>query len=486
MVQQVVQAIIESLRSVGGTLMRLAPQLAILVGAVLIGFILLWAVDRAGFRERLTALREGIKPSSRWLAFGLLAGVIWLTLQALPTIVAYEDVQQQQVQYTSQEDPSISGVFQYGPLAAYIQERTYSRTMTLPPGFLERIGSEGVQVLSPYMQDPSAENVLKLADTFRRSGQDVVFTREVTKLEEVPISIAKGSVDVKMTFKETGTATKRSYYDAQFNASYTFSNPLPSAAKCRFRFALPQAGTIREFELSVDGKLVGQPTERGDYEWEGELPAGGTATASVRYVTQGGGSWKYEVGSGRRRIEAFTLKVSSNEPARFLRGALYPTSRQGNELTWELKNVITNQQVDLYFPGRGVALESKAKALDFLPIALLAFLLGAWLTSIRWSQPLYPTPFTLATLGFGIGLGALTIATFYVPLFWAVLISGAIGTTLAVRTLGTRFLPATGVAAVLPLAFVSEIHSGLIVLIAAILVFVALAPKIKREAGGPS
>jgi hypothetical protein len=347
MVQQVVQAIIESLRSIGGTLMRLAPQLAILVGAALVALMLLWASDRDGFKERLGALRDSLRPSSRWLMFGLLTGLIWLTLQALPTIVAFEDVQQQQVQYTSQEDPSTSGVFQYGPLAAFVQERTFSRTLTLPPEFLERVGTEGVQVLSPYLQDPSADNVLRLADTFRRSGQNVIFTREVTRLEEIPISIAKGDIDVKLDFKETGTATKRSFYDAEFSATYSFANPLATTAKCRFRFALPQAGTIRDFELSVDGKHVGQPNEQGNYEWEGELGPGASAKATVRYKTQGGGSWRYEVGSGRRRIESFTLRVTGDEPARFLRGALYPTTRSGNSMTWALSNVITNQQVDI-------------------------------------------------------------------------------------------------------------------------------------------
>ena len=37
-----------------------------------------------------------------------------------------------------------------------------TRTLTLPPELLEGVGEEGVQVLAPYLQDPSAENVLRL------------------------------------------------------------------------------------------------------------------------------------------------------------------------------------------------------------------------------------------------------------------------------------------------------------------------------------
>lgn len=477
MVQQVVQAVIDSLTALGGTLMRLALPIGIFIGFLVVAGILLWASDREGFKAKLSPISRFGANAPRWIALSLFVGVVWLTLQALPVIAGVERAQQLAASYTTREDASTSGVFQYGPIAAYVQERTFTRTLTLPPVFLERIGAEGVQVLSPYLQDPSAENVLRIADTFRRSGQDVVFTREVTRLEEIPISIEKANVDVKMDFKDTGAATRKSFYQADFDATYTFKNPLSTSAKVRFRFPLPETGTIEGLELTVGSAKITEPDEDGAYQWEGELGAGESTSAKVRYHTKGGGSWRYEVGSGRRRIEALTLTVDANEPARFLRGALYPTRRSGSKMTWELGNVITNQQIDLMFPGQGLQVEAQAKALGFLPMALAAFLACAFLVSWRVGKSLEPGSFALAVAGFSVGLGGMVVALQYMPMFPAVILAAALAAWLVVRAIGWTYLPAAGLAAILPLAFASGEHSGLIVVIAAALAFIALAPK---------
>jgi hypothetical protein len=324
---------------------------------------------------------------------------------------------------------------------------------------LDRIGADGIQVLAPYLQDPSADNVLKLVDTFRRSGRDVVFTRAVTQLEETSIPIEKADVNVTLTFHDTGAVSKRSFYDSDLKATYVFRNPLTTPAKGRFRFALPETGTLSGFDLAVNGQSVGEPDKQGAYTWAGLLEPGQTATAVVRYHTQGGGVWRYDIGSGRRRIQAFTLTVDANERSRMI---------------WQLGNVITNQHVDLFFPGRGAWLESRSKALGFLPISLAVFLAGVAFVAWRQHRPLEPGTLTLATVGFVIGLGAVAIALEYMPLTWAVIVSAVVGSGLALRVLGPRYIAPAGLAAILPLAFTSELHSGLIVLLALGLGFLAI------------
>jgi hypothetical protein len=477
MVQQIVSAFIATLKTVGDTLMRLAPAIALALGALAIAATLMWAADREGFRTRVTSAGMTLRRSAGWLAVAMLVSVLWLVLQKIGPIVGEEQYRERQVQYTTREDPSLSGVYQYGPIAGFVQEKTFTRTLTLPPAFLDRIGAEGVQTLSPYLQDPSAENVLKLADTFRKSGQDVIFTREVTRLEETPIPFSSADVKVKLEFKDTGAASRKSFYDAHYDSTYTFKNPLAQPATCRFRFSLPQAGTIRGLSISVKGTPVGEPDEQGAYGWEGTLQPGATATANVKYSTQGGGDWRYDIGSGHRRIESFTLTVDADEPARFLRGALYPTKRDGNRMVWQLENVITNQHVDLHFPGHGADQESRAKALGFLPISLAMLLGGIALYSWRLRRALEPGTVALATVGFTIGLGATAILLLYMPLLPATLIATTVGTGLAVQVLGLRYIAPVGLAAALPLVFVSDLHSGLIAIFSLALAFVTLMPR---------
>lgn len=104
MVQQVVNALIESLRSLGATLMKLAMPLGLFLGCLVIAGILLWASDEEGFKAHLNPIGEFAKKAPRWLGLSLFVGVIWLTLQAMPIIVDSERAQQLAASYTSRED----------------------------------------------------------------------------------------------------------------------------------------------------------------------------------------------------------------------------------------------------------------------------------------------------------------------------------------------------------------------------------------------
>jgi hypothetical protein len=237
MVQQVVSAFISTLKTVGEILLRLAPALALLFAGIAVAATLLWAADREGFRSRFDGAGPALRRAFGWGSVVLLVSVLWLVLQKIDTIVGDEQYQERQVQYTTREDPSLAGVFQYGPIAGYVQEKTFTRTLTLPPEFLERVGQEGVQALAPYLQEPNAEDVLKQVDSFKKTGRDVVFTREVTRLEETPVPLDQADVRVKLNFKDTGTSSRKSFYEATYDSTYLFKNPLEQAAPCRFRLA---------------------------------------------------------------------------------------------------------------------------------------------------------------------------------------------------------------------------------------------------------
>jgi len=339
--------------------------------------------------------------------------------------------------------------------------------------------------LAPYLQDPSAENVLRLADTFRRSGRDVVFTREVTRLSEVPVPFDSADVRVNLRFQEAGPGGRRSFYNASFQATYRFSNPLPTPARVRLVFPLPeQGGTLRGFELQVNDQPVTDTDPYERYAWEASLEPGATATATVRYQAQGSGAWRYNIASGRRPIREFKLQVAADRPVRFLRGALYPTSRSGGTLSWELRNVITAQQVELFFPGGASRGETLTKAFSFLPVALLAFL--AWVLAFAWSRKsrLEPVSLLLASLGFALGLSLAGVLSGYLVLGLALLIGAVAATAFGTVVLGPRYLLSLGVSALLPLAFLSPGNSGLLLWLAAGLALASLLwPRARRLSG---
>jgi len=152
----------------------------------------------------------------------------------------------QQASASRRREPNLSGIAQFAPAIAIVQDKTYTRTLTLPPDFATRVGAEGIQVLSPYLQDPSSENVLKLVDSFKRSGRDVIFTRELTRRDEIPVP--GDFADVKVDFKDEGAPSGRRHYSAEFVGEYRFKNPTANAAPMRFVFDLPEGGgTVQEF-----------------------------------------------------------------------------------------------------------------------------------------------------------------------------------------------------------------------------------------------
>lgn len=461
-----VQGTFQSIWNFFGSTLSVLPSagwlLLGLLGLLLILALVLYALSREGFERALAWFGQAAKWGGGWLGLLALLGVAIWGLNWVKQAVLLKYNTEAKAQYSSTQDPDVGATLQYGPSASYISERTYRRTFTLPPDFLRRLGEDGIGILAPYLQDPSAENVTRLADTFRRSGRDVVFTREVTQLLETPIAFDSAKLKVDLRFHEAGPGGRRNFYDAAYQARYVFTNPLDKPAKLRFVFALPeQNGTLREFSMQVNGSPQPDPDRFDNYAWEQEIAAGGKVTVEIAYKNQGSRSWGYNIGSSRRPIKDFQLNLSADRPVRFLRGALFPTAQRGNALNWELKNVITAQQIELFFPNKESRLETLTKVYSSLPVILLVFVVWAfvWL-SVR-KQQIEASRLGLAVLGLAMGLGFSGVLQWYAPVL-AALILGALLAMVLVYLADARLLALALVSALLPAAFLSGDHSSLL------------------------
>ncbi|HXH60384.1 MAG TPA: hypothetical protein VNI20_03405, partial [Fimbriimonadaceae bacterium] len=355
-------------------------------------------------------------------------------------------------------------VRQYGPATAMLVPKTYSRTLTLPPDFADRLGTEGLEVLAPYLSDPSASNVKSLVDTFKRSGRDVVFTRELTRIDEQPLPFERAEVNVDFKRLE-GSA-----YDMTFVGKYTFKNPGAETASARFDFPLPSAGTIREISATIDGQPIPEPETQGRYMWEGDLGGGESKTATVQYRVVGSRNWSYDFGSSRRRADELSLTVNAGGPARFLRGSLEPTSQDGETVKWDLSHVISNQQIALIFPPDTLVRESFLRSLVSLRYVLAALVIGLSLLVLVGEKKFDPVRAGVATVLLTFGFGAATVAAQYVAPLIALTVLPVLAALAAVRVMGTnRWLFAVALGLV-PAAFLSEGNTGawmfLIVLVA--------------------
>jgi hypothetical protein len=471
MIAQYVEAVYRALSSVVDLFTRWAMPLAICVG---LGVLAVALISRRG---------AGTLPRTDWrrlradalgyTVVALLTVAGWAALRAtLP--LAREDIRwREAAEATTNPVPDAPATYQYGPSLAAVVERTYTRTLTLPPDFVERLGSQGVGVLAPYLSDPTAENVLRLVDTFRRSGQEVVFTREVTRKDEEPIPFDTSHVRVRFR-RLSGRA-----YDTEFEGRYTFRNTTDQPIDARFLFPLPQAGTIRDLNVTVGSQAVKEPNESGAYEWKSAMGPGERREAVVRYRVQGARSWHYDLGSRRRRVQQFRLDAETGGPVRFLRGSIQPTVTSGGNLAWELTNVVTEQQVAMAFPPDTASRQSYLQALSALPAALVAFLLGS--VALAWALRLKLGTGSLAVaLGlFAFGLGTSVVLSSYIGPVAAMVLGPLAGALMAVRLLGRPLLIAALPAALLPATFLSPHHTGLLIVLLTglTLIGLVLAPR---------
>lgn len=390
------------------------------------------------------------------LAVGLAAG--WNVFSMVERMARADMEWRESTTATSNPTPNAQPIRQFGPSVSTRVSRTYTRTLTLPPEFLKRIGTEGVGVLAPYLTDPTAENVTRLVDTYRRPGSDVIFSREATRLDEEPMPLAGSTVQV--TFHRLpGRA-----FDLEFEARYRFRNSGTEAATTRFSFPLPEAGTVRDLTVQVSGESVEQKPGGREYLWERELQPGEQKEARVRYRALGGRQWSYSHGSDRRRSEEFVLQAASGGPVRFIRGSLPPTETAGSQLTWRLNNVVTAQQIDLDFPPDLGGRSAFFQALGALPIALVLFaVVGLATGGIRLCG--YSAAQSVGALGiFCLGLGAAPVLSNYLGSVGGVLL-GCSAAAAGAAILLPRPCRAAALVAFIPAACLSPTHTGLLLLV---------------------
>lgn len=453
---------------------RLAMPLGILIGLAIIGFAAVYYRDPVAWRESAKARQSGIGKTVGYVGVAFVTYLGWSFLQQLQPVAQDKIDWQESAAATSKPLIEAPPIYQTGPAIAALTEKTYTRTLTLPPDFVNRIGAEGIGVLSPYLQDPTTENVLKLADTFRRSGQDVVFTREVTRLEEEPLPMAKSDIVANVKRLE-GQA-----YELDFQATYTFTNPKAETIKGRFQFPVPQMGTMRELKVEVDGKLLPDPTDNGLSEWSGEINAGETKVAKVSYQVIGGSSWQYDMGSRRSRVVDFNLAANVNGEVRFQRNSMEPTSRQGSKVSWQLSNVITNEHVALAFPPDVVPRETFLQALGAMPVALIVFLGIALLLASLMRLTLAPQELLVALAFLLVGFAASLIVANYLGFIAGILVTPLLGGFVGGLISRRPVFYASVTAAMVPATFLSAEHTGLLLIVVLVLVVLTARSEVVR------
>ena len=481
MVQATLRWVSSALFSVLEWLTPLALTGLWILAALVVAGLVLYGIDQCG------SGRDGFKRARDWLLARASRVWVWLpvatvfAVSVFATNVAREGVLerfrvQRDAKFSALEDPAGGQTVQYSPNVSFEREVTYSRSVTIP-GFLgQKLSTlEAAQLIAPYLVDPGSESIKKLADSFKRSGRDLIFSREATVRQNDPVALETADVNVDFSFGDTGAG--RSYYSALFTGKYKFKNPNPEPTVLRFSFPLPeQSGTLSDFEFKFAGEPVPQPDLSSGYIVEREVVANAEVEVSVKYKNQGAGTWTYDFGNRREPIKNFKLTINTPRAVKFLRGSLFPNERGLSSLTWNLKNVITSQGVVVSFPERSLR-ETLTKVFSFVPMGLL--LVGVWTFAWAWRRQLKLEPMQVALmlLAFTVGIGAMAVLLGYGGPVIASWFGALLAFGLSSLVLGRRFLLPLAGSALAPLAFLSVGNAGLLLGILAVIVVLSVLPE---------
>jgi hypothetical protein len=469
MVQTALNALLDALSSV----LALARPLALVAAGLLLALILVGLLDRERFRAGLNWVGARLPLLGRWALVALAVGAGALALNVTRRAVDARLGAQQSARYANAADPDGGQTTQQAPRASLLTTTTYTRSIELPDEIYTVLQiNGGWEKLLPYFGNPTGVTVQDLQEGFTRRGDTLTYTRDVTLQTEQPVNLdtSKVTADLKFVDPAGGRGT---YYNAVFNADYTFTNPQAEAATLRFAFPLPDgSGTLSGFKLTVNGQAFRASDLAGGSIWTGEVAAGQTVRVNVTYRHQGAKGWSYLLGQRRESVKNFDLTINADRPAKFQRYTLFPTSQTRSALgtaqvlRWQLQDVITAQDVAVVFT-QGSLRETLGKLGLVGPLAVLlaALLCGAWAGSRRLK--LLPLPLAGAVLGLSLGLVLGGVLTFYLPVLLAQLLGVLAGLALAITALGRRYLVPLALAAVIPLVFLSGGHASLLLVLLA-------------------
>ena len=221
------------------------------------------------------------------------------------------------------------------------------------------------------------------------------------------------------------------------------------------------------------------------------MQPGARVEVRVRYRHQGARGWNYDLSQRREPVRNFDLSIQTDQPARFQRYSLFPTSIDrspfggAQTLHWQLQNAITAQNVAVGFAQVSVR-ETLTKLYSFLPLGLTlgALMVLAWAGANR--RPVSPLRLALALLGLGLGFGFGGVLTGYLVPLAAELTGAALGLGLALLALGRRSWPPLVLTVLAPLTFLSVGNAGLLLGLLAATALVLLLARIRPTPPRPS
>ena len=233
---------------------------------------------------------------------------------------------------------------------------------------------------APHVQKPptatSTKEVVRKVDV-SENGKNVIRTEKGYVVKPLALDRSKLTVGLDLEHRQKGLLWY-STYKVAFAGYYMLKNATDEEM-VDVLFTLPTAqASYDEVVFTVDGETVPFVNEKSALRGTVRIARGHTAVLLVKYRSQGLESWRYHFGGEVSQVKNFELKMTTNFkdidfPDNTLSPASKKESKNGWELTWESKNLLSGFQIGMVLPEKLQPGPLAGRISYFAPVSLLFF-----------------------------------------------------------------------------------------------------------------
>jgi len=270
----------------------------------------------------------------------------------------------------------------------------FSRTYSFDESLKGRVASIWG---APHVQKPPKATTTK--EVSRKveaveNGKTVVRTEKDHVTAPVELEGSKLNVVLDLEHRQKGLLWY-STYKVVFAADYELKNGT-DVENVDFVITLPTAqASFDEMIVAVDGVPVAFVNEKSTLRGATRIARGGSAVLTVKYRSQGLDSWRYHFGDEVSQVRNFELKMTTNFkdidfPDNTLAPAQKKETKNGWELVWESKNLLSGFQIGMIMPEKLQPGPLAGRISYFAPVSLLFFFFMMFIITALRGIDLHP------------------------------------------------------------------------------------------------
>ena len=295
----------------------------------------------------------------------------------------------------SKQIGAIAVIFIFTAVAWSILGTTiFSRTYSFDESLKGRVASIWG---APHVQKPpkatTTKEVAKKVEAVE-NGKTVVRTEIDYVTAPLELAGSKVNVALDLEHRQKGLLWY-STYKVVFAADYELKNTT-DVENVDFVVTLPTAqASFDEMIVAVDGAPVAFINEKSTLRGSTRIARGGSAVLTVKYRSQGLDSWRYHFGDEVSQVRNFQLKMTTNfKDIDFADNSLAPLQKKplkdGWELTWESKNLLSGFQIGMIMPEKLQPGPLAGRISYFAPVSLLFFFFMMFIITALRGIELHP------------------------------------------------------------------------------------------------